>query len=154
MLSVSVQDALAATLVDEGLSLLDAPGGAPPLATEVWLDERGCGGHRRGDHEEEEEEEQTAALPLVQRAHAEAVLATTARGTAATATAPLARQAQAALAPPAAAAPAPSGFAAPLPPARHGFGLGLVPQATSAAGTPRDGSGAASTLERLQPGAA
>ena len=41
MLSVCVQDALAATLVDEGLSLLDSHGGPPPNATEVWLDDRG-----------------------------------------------------------------------------------------------------------------
>ena len=40
MLYVCVQDALAATLVDEGLSLLDAHCGPPPNATEVWLDDR------------------------------------------------------------------------------------------------------------------
>ena len=38
MLSVAVQDALAATLVDEGVALLDAAGAAPPLSVEVWLD--------------------------------------------------------------------------------------------------------------------
>ena len=40
MVSVSVQSALAATLVDDGTSLLDAADGPAPLAVEVWLNSR------------------------------------------------------------------------------------------------------------------
>ena len=38
MLSVSVQDALAATLVHEGTSLLEEGVAPPPLGVDVWLD--------------------------------------------------------------------------------------------------------------------
>ena len=44
MLSVSVQDALAAALVDEGMALLDAPGGTAPLSVKVWLSDRTAAG--------------------------------------------------------------------------------------------------------------
>lgn len=39
LLAVCAQDALAATLVDEGSSLLDAADSVPPLAVDVWLDD-------------------------------------------------------------------------------------------------------------------
>ena len=39
MLAVAAQDALAATLVDEGRDHLDSKDGLEPLATDVWLDE-------------------------------------------------------------------------------------------------------------------
>ena len=38
MVSVAAQDALAATLVDEGLGQLDWKDGPEPLAVEVWMD--------------------------------------------------------------------------------------------------------------------
>ena len=38
MLSVAIQDALAATLVSEGSRCLDAPAGSAPPSTDVWLD--------------------------------------------------------------------------------------------------------------------
>ena len=38
MLSIAAQDALAATLVCEGTSLLDAATGGAPACTDVWLD--------------------------------------------------------------------------------------------------------------------
>ena len=37
MISVCIQDALAATLVNDGIGLLDAPDGPAPLAVDVWL---------------------------------------------------------------------------------------------------------------------
>ena len=40
MLSVVTQDALAATLVDDGVDFLDAVGVGAPLSADVWLDER------------------------------------------------------------------------------------------------------------------
>ena len=40
MVSVSVQTAVAATLVDEGTAVLDAAAGPAPLSTEVWLNAR------------------------------------------------------------------------------------------------------------------
>ena len=40
MLSLSVQDALTATLVNDGVGLLDAASGAAPLSCDVWLDDR------------------------------------------------------------------------------------------------------------------
>ena len=39
MLSVVCQDSLAATLVDDGISFLDAVGTGSPLGVDVWLDE-------------------------------------------------------------------------------------------------------------------
>ena len=38
MISVVCQDALAATLVDDGVSVLDAPVSTAPLSVDVWLD--------------------------------------------------------------------------------------------------------------------
>ena len=38
MLSVAVQSAVATTLVQEGVALLDAPAGQVPLSVDVWLD--------------------------------------------------------------------------------------------------------------------
>ena len=38
MLSVAVQDAVAATIVNEGVSLLEAADGPGPLAVHLWLD--------------------------------------------------------------------------------------------------------------------
>ena len=38
LLAVVAQNSLAATLVQEGVALLDAPGAAEPVATDVWLD--------------------------------------------------------------------------------------------------------------------
>ena len=40
MLSLSVQDAVTATLVNDGVELLDAASGAAPLSCDVWLDDR------------------------------------------------------------------------------------------------------------------
>ena len=40
MLAVTAQDALAATLVKEGLVHLDGHDGLGPLSVDVWLDER------------------------------------------------------------------------------------------------------------------
>ena len=42
MVSIAAQDALAATLVDEGTSILDAPDGAPLLGADLWLDGAGA----------------------------------------------------------------------------------------------------------------
>ena len=39
MLSLSVQDELSATLVNDGVELLDAASGAAPLSCDVWLDD-------------------------------------------------------------------------------------------------------------------
>ena len=38
MISVAVRNALAATLVDDGVSILDATDGEPPLGVDLWLD--------------------------------------------------------------------------------------------------------------------
>ena len=38
MIAVSAQDALAATLIQEGLGILDAPAGTVPETAEVWID--------------------------------------------------------------------------------------------------------------------
>ena len=39
MFSVACQDVLAATLVDDGIDVLDAVGTGSPLSVDVWLDE-------------------------------------------------------------------------------------------------------------------
>ena len=39
MLSIAIQDAVAATLVAEGTCTLDAAAGGPPTAVDVWLDQ-------------------------------------------------------------------------------------------------------------------
>jgi hypothetical protein len=39
LLSVALQDALAATLTNEGTGLLTGVDGPPPSATDLWLDE-------------------------------------------------------------------------------------------------------------------
>ena len=45
MLSVAAQDAIAATLVNDGAKLLDAAAGEAPPAVDLWLDHPfGCGG--------------------------------------------------------------------------------------------------------------
>ena len=44
MVSVSVQSALAATLVDDGTCLLDAADGPAPLSVDVWLNSRASTG--------------------------------------------------------------------------------------------------------------
>ena len=38
MVSIVCQDALAATLVDDGVALLDAPASSDPLSVDIWLD--------------------------------------------------------------------------------------------------------------------
>ena len=49
LLSVAAQGALAATLVQEGVALLDAPGAPEPLGVDVWLDDVRHGGHAGDD---------------------------------------------------------------------------------------------------------
>ena len=45
LLSVAAQDAIAATLVQDGTKLLDAAPGEAPTAVDLWLDHPfGCGG--------------------------------------------------------------------------------------------------------------
>ena len=44
LLSVYMQDSLAASLVYESNSLLDVTASLVPLTTEVWLDDRTCEG--------------------------------------------------------------------------------------------------------------
>ena len=39
MVSIVTQDALAATLVDEGVGILDAGDAHEPLSVDVWLDD-------------------------------------------------------------------------------------------------------------------
>ena len=38
MVSVGIQNALAATLVNDGMGVLDGRDGEPPLAIDAWLD--------------------------------------------------------------------------------------------------------------------
>ena len=46
-MSVSVQSALAASLVNDGTCLLDAADGPAPLAVDVWLNARRTAGTRQ-----------------------------------------------------------------------------------------------------------
>ena len=67
MLSVAVQDALAATLVDEGLTMLDADDSKPPLSVEVWLDGRSAAAvskAREVGAAQEEDKTAAAATPV------------------------------------------------------------------------------------------
>ena len=47
MISVNIQDALAATLVNDGAGILDGADGPAPLGVHEWLD-GGCGGGHAG----------------------------------------------------------------------------------------------------------
>ena len=65
MVSVSVQCALAATLVDDGTCLLDAADGPAPLAVDVWLNSRteATGATEAAPALDEAAPEETAATP-------------------------------------------------------------------------------------------
>ena len=65
MVSVSVQCALAATLVDDGTCLLDAADGPAPLAVDVWLNSRteATGATAAAPAPEEDDAEATALAP-------------------------------------------------------------------------------------------
>ena len=60
LVAVSVQSSLAATLVNDGTCLLDAPDGPAPLSVDVWLNSRASTGTLP---QEEAAPEETAATP-------------------------------------------------------------------------------------------